>query len=141
MTTLLYRGQSYVQHKENKEHKDCVELTYRRNHYNTCRTNAKNEVKSHLAYRGQKYQHQFKQSLKKALPSGAFFNDCLLLLSQSSINAQRPLLKTQYIFIGITMTIKSMIICWQTNLRIITSKYSALTNQINKYVKAEKEYI
>jgi len=57
MTTLLYRGQNYVQHKEQKEKKDCVELTYRRNHYNTCRSNAKSELKSQLAYRGNRYQN------------------------------------------------------------------------------------
>ena len=73
MTTLLYRGQTYVQHKEQKAKKDCVELTYRRNHYNTCRSNAKTEVDSQLAYRGNKYQHQFKNMFEKALPSGAFY--------------------------------------------------------------------
>ena len=57
MTTLLYRGHSYVQHKETKEKKDCIELTYRRNHYNTCRSNAKLEVNAQLAYRGNKYLH------------------------------------------------------------------------------------
>ena len=57
MKTLLYRGQTYVQHKEQKEQKDCVELTYRRNHYNTCRSNAKSEVNTQLAYRGQQYEH------------------------------------------------------------------------------------
>ena len=57
MTTLLYRGQNYVQHKDAKAQQDCVELTYRRNHYNTCRSNAKSEMNSQLAYRGQKYQH------------------------------------------------------------------------------------
>ena len=57
MTTLLYRGHSYVQHKETKEQKDCVELTYRRNHYNTCRSQSKSELNNELAYRGQKYQH------------------------------------------------------------------------------------
>ena len=57
MTTLLYRGQTYVQHKEHKAQKDCVELTYRRNHYNTCRSKAKTELNNQLAYRGQKYEH------------------------------------------------------------------------------------
>ena len=57
MTTLLYRGHSYVQHKETKAQKDCVELTYRRNHYNTCRAKAKSELNSQLAYRGHKYLH------------------------------------------------------------------------------------
>ncbi|WP_369793855.1 DUF4278 domain-containing protein [Prochlorococcus sp. MIT 0801] len=57
MTTLLYRGQNYVQHKEHKAQKDCVELTYRRNHYNTCRSDARSELNSQLSYRGHRYQH------------------------------------------------------------------------------------
>jgi len=57
MKTLLYRGQSYVQHKEPKERKDCIELTYRRNHYNTCRSFDQSELKTQLAYRGHHYQH------------------------------------------------------------------------------------
>lgn len=57
MTTLLYRGQNYVQQKEQKKKKECVELTYRRNHYNTCRSDAKSELKTQLAYRGHSYQH------------------------------------------------------------------------------------
>tara|TARA_B100001109_G_scaffold242246_1_gene227034 strand:- start:436 stop:648 length:213 start_codon:yes stop_codon:yes gene_type:complete len=57
MTTLFYRGQNYVQQKKNKKQKVCVELTYRRNHYNTCRINASREQKTQLSYRGQSYQH------------------------------------------------------------------------------------
>ena len=57
MTTLLYRGHNYVQHKEQKAQKDCVQLTYRRNHYNTCRSTFKSEIKVQLAYRGQSYQN------------------------------------------------------------------------------------
>ena len=57
MTTLLYRGHNYVQHKEQKTQKDCVELTYRRNHYNTCRSDAKSELKIQFSYRGNRYQH------------------------------------------------------------------------------------
>ncbi len=57
MTTLLYRGHKYVQHKEEKTQQDCVELTYRRNPYNTCRNIAKSELNSKLAYRGRRYQH------------------------------------------------------------------------------------
>ena len=57
MTTLLYRGQNYVQHKQQKGQKDCVLLTYRRNHYNTCRSNAKSEVTLQFSYRGHKYNH------------------------------------------------------------------------------------
>ena len=55
MTTLLYRGQNYVQHKEPKEQKDCIELTYRRHHYNTCRAKAKSELDYQMAYRGHSY--------------------------------------------------------------------------------------
>ncbi|WP_269623400.1 DUF4278 domain-containing protein [Prochlorococcus marinus] len=54
MTTLLYRGLDYVQHKKPVA-KNCTELTYRREHYNTCRDTAKSEVHSTLAYRGSKY--------------------------------------------------------------------------------------
>ena len=57
MTTLLYRGQSYVQHKELKEQKDCVVLTYRRHHYNTCRSKALSDMDAQLAYRGHYYKH------------------------------------------------------------------------------------
>ena len=57
MTTLLYRGHKYVQHKEQKPQKDCVELIYRRNHYNTSRSDAKTELNTQLAYRGHSYQH------------------------------------------------------------------------------------
>ena len=57
MTTLLYRGQSYVQNKEQKAQKDCVELTYRRNSYNTCRDIEKSELNTQLAYRGRHYQN------------------------------------------------------------------------------------
>ena len=57
MTTLIYRGQNYVQHKEQKGQQDCVQLTYRRRHYNTCRSTVKGELISKLAYRGNQYQH------------------------------------------------------------------------------------
>ena len=57
MTTLLYRGQLYVQHKEQKAQKDCVELTYRRNHYNTCRNNVKSKLDAQFLYRGNHYEH------------------------------------------------------------------------------------
>ena len=57
MTTLLYRGHNYVQSKATKAQKECVELTYRRNHYNTCRSNAKSDADSQFAYRGLKYNH------------------------------------------------------------------------------------
>jgi len=55
MTTLLYRGHDYVQHKEPSA-KSCVELTYRQDHYNTCRETLGIED-SHptLSYRGRKY--------------------------------------------------------------------------------------
>ena len=57
MTTLLYRGQKYVQHKQQRAQKDCVELTYRRNHYNTCRSDEKSDLINKYAYRGNNYQH------------------------------------------------------------------------------------
>jgi len=57
MTTLLYRGHNYVQHKDQKPQKDCVELTYRRNHYNTCRSDARSELNTQLSYRGRRYKH------------------------------------------------------------------------------------
>ena len=56
MTTLFYRGHDYVQRKEPVSQKNCVELTYRRNHYNTCIKDAKKLMNSSLAYRGVSYQ-------------------------------------------------------------------------------------
>ena len=55
MTTLLYRGNGYVQHKEQASKTECIELTYRREHYNTCRENYKINNSVQLAYRGNKY--------------------------------------------------------------------------------------
>mgnify|MGYP001419619127 CR=1 FL=1 len=55
MTTLLYRGHGYVQHKDQVEDKNCVELTYRRSHYSTCRDQAKEQLGSEYIYRGLSY--------------------------------------------------------------------------------------
>ncbi len=55
MTTLLYRGHDYIQHKDPSP-KKCTELTYRREHYNTCRDAVKAEFNSSLSYRGNKYR-------------------------------------------------------------------------------------
>jgi len=55
MTTLLYRGHDYIQHKEPNQ-KACTELTYRREHYNTCRDITTAEMNSSYSYRGNKYQ-------------------------------------------------------------------------------------
>ncbi|WP_320667382.1 DUF4278 domain-containing protein [Prochlorococcus sp. MIT 1307] len=55
MSTLLYRGHDYVQHKEPLTNKQCVELTYRRKHYNTCRNEAQRELHPTLSYRGVHY--------------------------------------------------------------------------------------
>ena len=55
MSTLLYRGHDYVQHKDASEQKQCVELTYRRKHYNTCRAQANRDMHPHLTYRGVHY--------------------------------------------------------------------------------------
>ena len=54
MTTLLYRGHDYVQNKKPVQ-KFCTELTYRREHYNTCRASLKAESTPSLSYRGRKY--------------------------------------------------------------------------------------
>ena len=83
MTTLLYRGHTYVQHKEQKAQKDCVELTYRRNHYNTCRSEAKSELKTKLAYRGLNYKHQV-DNFYEALLAGPFFLPSLFFIEFNS---------------------------------------------------------
>ncbi len=54
MTTLLYRGHDYVQHKKPVQ-KFCTELTYRREHYNTCRASSKLESNTSFSYRGATY--------------------------------------------------------------------------------------
>ena len=55
MTTLTYRGKSYVQNKEVAE-KQFVELTYRRNVYSTRMEDASsNNEKAELNYRGVNY--------------------------------------------------------------------------------------
>jgi len=56
MTTLTYRGKAYVQNKEASE-KKLVELTYRRNVYQSRQNNASsNNEKAELNYRGINYQ-------------------------------------------------------------------------------------
>jgi len=55
MSTLLYRGHDYVQHKEPQIPKECVKLTYRHEHYNTCRSAARRELHPEMTYRGIKY--------------------------------------------------------------------------------------
>ena len=56
MTTLHYRGQAYAT-RESSEAKACVELTYRHEHYNTCRELVRAEMQEHptLTYRGISY--------------------------------------------------------------------------------------
>ena len=55
MTTLIYRGKSYVQNKEAAE-KQLVELTYRRNVYiNRMEDASSSNEKAELNYRGVKY--------------------------------------------------------------------------------------
>ena len=57
MTTLLYRGHGYVQHKEPMDQRECIELTYRRKHYNSCRSEAAKEMhQTTLSYRGVCYR-------------------------------------------------------------------------------------
>jgi len=55
MATLLYRGQTYAQHKEAVTSTHCVELTYRREHYNTCRDSIKLDLHPQMKYRGVTY--------------------------------------------------------------------------------------
>jgi len=55
MATLLYRGHDYVQHKEPDTKKQCVELTYRREHYNTCREAIQLAIHPEMTYRGIHY--------------------------------------------------------------------------------------
>ena len=55
MTTLIYRGKSYVQNKEAAE-KQLVELTYRRNVYtNRMEDASSSNEKAELNYRGVNY--------------------------------------------------------------------------------------
>ena len=55
MTTLTYRGKSYVQNKEAAE-KQLVELTYRRNVYtNRMEDASSSNEKAELNYRGVNY--------------------------------------------------------------------------------------
>ncbi len=54
MTTLLYRGHDYIQHKD-PAIKNCTDLVYRREHYNSCRDRANLELHASLSYRGNKY--------------------------------------------------------------------------------------
>ena len=51
MTTLLYRGQSYEPQRQPAA-KRCVQLTYRREHYNTCRKIAAAHPHAEIKYRG-----------------------------------------------------------------------------------------
>ena len=78
MTTLLYRGHSYVQHKELKDQKDCVELTYRRSHYNTCKSDSKSELNTQMSYRGLNYQLQSNKFDFMLCQAGPFFSQFIL---------------------------------------------------------------
>ena len=53
MTALLYRGHSYKAPEASP--KACVELTYRREHYNTCREEVAQNAHPSLTYRGASY--------------------------------------------------------------------------------------
>ncbi len=54
MSALLYRGQVYAPHHDVAP-RQCVELTYRREHYNTCRDAAARHAGVTLRYRGVPY--------------------------------------------------------------------------------------
>ena len=53
MTALLYRGHTYAAAPATP--KACVELTHRREHYNTCRQEFIGESRRTLTYRGVTY--------------------------------------------------------------------------------------
>ena len=53
MTALLYRGHSYEAPAASP--KACIELTYRREHYNTCREEVAHNAHPSLTYRGVSY--------------------------------------------------------------------------------------
>ena len=53
MTALLYRGHAYAAAPATL--KACVGLTYRREHYNTCRQELMGESRRALTYRGVTY--------------------------------------------------------------------------------------
>ena len=53
MTALLYRGHAYV--GAAPAPKTCVVLTYRREHYNTCREELAQDKHPTLVYRGVPY--------------------------------------------------------------------------------------
>ncbi len=59
MTTLTYRGKTYVQHKEVSQ-KQLVELTYRRNVYSNRKEDVSTKVSPLLSYRGISYQNKSK---------------------------------------------------------------------------------
>ncbi|QNI58685.1 hypothetical protein SynBIOSU31_01816 [Synechococcus sp. BIOS-U3-1] len=54
MTALTYRGQAYTP-QHSAVQKQSVELTYRREHYNTRRQQAARELHPQLVYRGVSY--------------------------------------------------------------------------------------
>ena len=53
MTALLYRGHSYEAPAASP--KACIELTYRRETYNTCREEVDHNAHPSLTYRGVSY--------------------------------------------------------------------------------------
>ena len=54
MTALLYRGHTYGANPTASA-KKCVELTYRHEHYNTCRAAARRDLHPEMNYRGIHY--------------------------------------------------------------------------------------
>ena len=54
MTALLYRGHTYGANPTTSA-KKCVELTYRHEHYNTCRDHVTRDMHPTLQYRGVAY--------------------------------------------------------------------------------------
>ena len=68
MTALLYRGRPYTTPQASP--KSCVELTYRRGHYNTCREEVARNVHQSLTYRGATY-NKYSRHRKDMAPATA----------------------------------------------------------------------
>ena len=65
MTALLYRGHSYEAPTDSP--KACIELTYRRETYNTCREEVARNAHPTLTYRGASYAKRSR--LNQKIPS------------------------------------------------------------------------
>ena len=81
MTALLYRGHSYEAPAASP--KACIELTYRRETYNTCREEVAHNAHPSLTYRGASYTKSdpglIRRSQAPALGGGFFLAEVGIL--------------------------------------------------------------